>query len=132
MLTLFPIHFLAPLAYTALRLCIACIFLHQGIHHIHGRNSLKKVFILPVFPFPTFILWYLCITEITISILMFLGAYTQIAALLAMLLSGKFIAMHNRFLHTLIPSQLFYILLFFASLSLFITGAGAFAIDLPI
>ena len=132
MLTLFPIYFLAPLAYTALRFCIAGIFAHQAIQHIRKRDSFTQVFTISIFPFPTFIIWYLIVVEITISTLMPLGAYTQIAALLAMLLAVKFIAIHKHFAHPLIPSRIFYILLLFASFSLFVTGAGAFAFDLPI
>ncbi len=132
MLILFPIQFLAPLAYTALRVCIAIIFIHLSVTHVKNRQSLAEVFTTPLFPFPSFIVWYLVSIELTIGILMFLGLFTQIAALLSMLLSLKCIVMHARFTHPLIPSRLFFTLLFFASLLLFITGAGAVAIDLPI
>jgi hypothetical protein len=44
----------------------------------------------------------------------------------------KMFVMRNWFDHPSIPTKLFYVLLFAASVSLFITGAGVFAFDLPI
>lgn len=132
MLNIFPIQFLAPLAYTILRVCIGLIFIYLGRSHIKARGTLKDVFQLPIFPYGLFFTWYISIAEIVIGILFILGLFTQIASLLAMLYTLKLIILHKRFSHPLIPNRLFLIMLFAASLSLFITGAGAFAFDLPI
>lgn len=132
MLSIFPIHFLALIAYALLRLCVGFIFLHLAKRHFSERTSLGAVFSMRLLPFGTFFVWYLIFFEFVIGILFILGLFTQIAALLAMALSLKFIVMHARLTHSTIPSRMFYTLLFFTSLSLCITGAGIFAFDLPI
>jgi uncharacterized membrane protein YphA (DoxX/SURF4 family) len=103
-----------------------------GRSHIKARHELKNVFTLPILPFGLFFTWYISIAEIIIGTLFVLGLFTQIAALLAILYTLKLIILHKYFSHPLIPRRLFLVLLFTASLSLFITGAGAFAFDLPI
>jgi len=60
------------------------------------------------------------------------GYYTQIAALISVILCIKIILLYKKFGGQYIPSRMFYTLLFAASFSLLITGAGAFAFDLPI
>lgn len=79
-----------------------------------------------------FFVWYLGLIEIALGILLLIGFLTQVVSLLTLLLSLKFILMHKRFAHPLIPSRLTFILIGTIALSLFITGAGAFAIDLQI
>ncbi len=132
MLNIFPIQFLAPLAYTILRVCIGLIFLYLGRSHIKNRSILKDVFTLPIFPFGLFFTWYIALAEIIIGVLFILGLFTQVAALLAILYALKLIVLYKRFSHPLVPTRPVLLLLFAASLSLFITGAGAFAFDLPI
>lgn len=132
MLNIFPIQFLAPLAYALLRICVGIIFIYLGRSHIKGRYELKNVFTLPILPFGLFFTWYIGIAEIIIGVLFILGLFTQIAALLAVLFTLKLLIMHKRFSHQLIPKRIFLALLCVASLSLFITGAGIFAFDLPI
>lgn len=132
MLNLFPIQFLAPFAYLLLRVCIGLVLLRLGASHIRNRHALKDTFSCNFFPYGLFFVWYLGIMEIVIGGLFLAGFLTQLAALLGIVLSLKFIVMHKRFAHPLIPPRLTYVLLFFISLSLLITGAGIFAFDLPI
>ncbi len=132
MLNLFPIQFLAPFAYFLLRVCIGFVLIRLGVIHIGNRHILKETFSLSLFPYGLFFAWYLGIVEIIIGGLFITGFLTQLAALLSIILSLKFIVMHKRFHHPLIPPRLTYILFLFISLSLFITGAGIFAFDLPI
>ncbi|QQR64742.1 DoxX family membrane protein [Candidatus Kaiserbacteria bacterium] len=132
MLNLFPIQFLAPFAYLLLRVSVGFILIRLGIIHIRNRHALKDTLSSGIFPYGLFFAWYLGIVEIIIGTLFLVGFLTQLAAILSMVLSLKFIMMHKRFTHPLIPSRLTYVLLFFISLSLLITGAGLFAFDLPI
>lgn len=132
MLNLFPIQFLAPFAYFLLRVCVGFILIRLGVTHIRNRQVLKDIFSFGIFPYGFFFVWYLGIVEIIIGTLFLVGFLTQLAALLSMVLSLKFTVMYKRFTHPLIPSRLSYVLLFFISLSLLITGAGIFAFDLPI
>ncbi len=132
MLNLFPIQFLAPIAYLLLRVCIGIVLLRLGVRHIQNRHSLKETFSFSMFPYGLFMVWYMGVIEVALGILFLCGFVTQLAALLTILFSLKFIIMHSRFTHPLIPPRLVYVLIGVISFSLFITGAGIFAIDLPI
>ncbi len=132
MLNLFPIQFLAPLAYLLMRVCLGLVLVHLGLRHFRARHTLIPLFSFRILPFGHFFAWYLIITEIAIGIFLFVGLYTQVAGLLTMILSLKFIIMHKRFTHPTIPSRLSYLFMFVIGASLCITGAGMFAFDLPI
>lgn len=132
MLNLFPIQFLAPFAYLLLRVCLGLVLLRLGVTHIHHRHELKAMFTFTFFPYGLFFTWYLGVVELVIGILFLAGFLTQLVALLSALLALKFIVMHRRFTHPLIPSRLTYLFMLCISLSLLITGAGIFAFDLPI
>ncbi len=73
----------------------------------------------------------LILAEVVIGGMLIIGAYTQIAALGAMALSIKLLISRGP-LPSALPPKLFYCLLLGISISLFITGAGLFAVDLPI
>lgn len=132
MLNPFPIQFLAILAYAILRVIVGLILVYLGILHIQRRYDLRHALILPFFPFGTLTAWCFGIAELIAGGMFIAGYYTQIAALVAIALSFTLIIFNKRFSSPYFPGKLFYLLLFAASLSLFITGAGAFAFDLPI
>ena len=132
MLNIFPIQFLAPLAYALVRITVGIIFIYLGWEHIKERHTLKKILTLPLFPFGIFWAWYISIAEISMGILFILGLFTQITSLLAILYALKLMVFRKQFAHPCIPHGLFLVLLLVVSISLFITGAGIFALDLPI
>jgi uncharacterized membrane protein YphA (DoxX/SURF4 family) len=74
--------------------------------------------------------WPFAALEIVVGALLFVGAYTQIAALGSLTLSLFMLFISPK--SDAFPTSSFYLVALFASLSLFITGAGAFAFDLPI
>ncbi len=131
MLNLFPLQFLAPLAYAILRFCVGFLLIRLGILRIRYRvpTSLivKKTVVIP-----PFILLILGLLEIIAGVFIFLGLYTQLGALLALLLVGIQLVFPKRFLDERTPPRIFFALLFCVALSLCITGAGAFSFDLPI
>lgn len=128
MLNLFPVQFLAPLAYTMLRVCVGFIFLRLGVKRVRNRATIS----VPFSHTPSFILLSIGIVEIGTGIFFLIGAYTQIAALVALALLAIQLLWPVRFGHSHAGSRMFLVLLFVTSLSLFITGAGAFGFDLPI
>jgi len=132
MLNLFPIQFLAPLAYMLLRLCVGLILVRLGITHIHNRRPATTLIVEKTASVPPFIFLCIGLLEIIAGVLIFLGLYTQLGALIVLALSAMQLAFSKRLFTNKTPSRVFYVLLFFVSLSLFITGAGAFAFDLPI
>jgi len=131
MLNPFPIQFLAMFAYLLLRVFVAGILITLGFRHLKYRHELKNVLVLPWFPYGTFSVWLIGLGEIIFGAFLFTGAFTQYAALAVMALSLKMIVFNTRWQHHSIPSRMFYTLLFATALSLFITGAGALAFDLP-
>jgi len=132
MLNPFPIQFLALLAYFILRVCVASILLYLGLSHLKHRHELKEVFTLSWLPFGTVATLVFALTEIIVSLFIFAGAHTQYAVLFVTAMSIKMIFLRQWFNHPTIPPKIFYVLLLGVSLTLFITGAGAFAFDLPI
>jgi len=132
MLNPFPIQFLALLAYLILRVFVGGILLYLGFTHLKYRHDLTFALSIPWFPHSTFSVLMLFSTEIIIGCMFIGGFYTQYAAIIGMILALKMLVFYKRFTSPRLPGRLFYILLFGASLSLFITGAGAFAFDLPI
>jgi uncharacterized membrane protein YphA (DoxX/SURF4 family) len=132
MLSIFPIHFLSLVAYLLLRLAVGFVFFSLAKTHYQNRAVFAEKFTLPSLPYGRFFVWHVICAELVIGTLFILGLYTQIAALLAVAYAAKFLIMHRRFGHPLGPSRQTLILLLFAALSLFITGPGIFAFDLPI
>jgi len=132
MLNPFPIQFLAMFAYFLLRITIGFALLYLGVKHYKARDELKNILVLSWFPYGAFAALTFAVGEIMIGGFLIAGAYTQYAALALMVMSIKMLFMRNWFNHPSIPQKIFYFLLLGASFSLFITGAGVFAFDLPI
>lgn len=107
MLNIFPIQYLAPVAYLILRVGVGILLIRLGFSHIKHRETLKEVLVFSFFPYRTFMVWYLALVEIGIGALFLLGLYTQVAALLAIAYSIKFIILHKKLSHPLIPEQKF-------------------------
>lgn len=132
MLNPFPIQFLSLFAYFVLRVTVASLLVYLGFLHLKHRRELKDVLKLSRFPYGSFVAWAFPLGEIIVGLFLFAGAWTQFAALAVMAMSLKMLIMRSWFDHPAIPSKLFYFLLLGAATSLFITGAGTFAFDLPI
>lgn len=66
------------------------------------------------------------------GLMLLAGAYTQIAALFFVLSTGAELYIEWRARDILKRDIVFYILIFAISVSLLLTGAGAFAVDLPL
>ncbi len=132
MVNIFPIQFLALFAYFLLRLFIAGVLLYLGIQHLRYRDQLQRVLRFPFFPFGRTAVSLFAFSELTIALFILVGAYTQLAALALMAMSIKMIFVQKYTTAPTIPSRIFYVLLLGTGITLFITGAGAFAFDLPI
>jgi uncharacterized membrane protein YphA (DoxX/SURF4 family) len=132
MLNPFPIQFLSMLAYVILRIIVGIVFLILGYRHFKNRKALAETFSFTLFPFGSLPSLLLICGELTIGTMFVLGLYTQYAALGALVLSLYMLLFRKRLSHASLPGRLFYLLIFGISASLFITGAGAFAFDLPI
>jgi uncharacterized membrane protein YphA (DoxX/SURF4 family) len=131
MLNLVPIQFLAPLAYLTLRLFIGIIWLLLAKRHFLWRKEIKAS--LAKYWFPSQLAIALIIlTELAAGILFLAGFLTQIAAILSIIWCLKLIILRPVFSHPSFGDQITVYLLLGISISLFITGAGSLAFDLPI
>jgi uncharacterized membrane protein YphA (DoxX/SURF4 family) len=116
MLNPFPIQFLAPLAYLILRVVLALVCIRLGIRMVKNteasgaRKGLGLLFS-------------------GAGILLFFGLYTQIAALGVMALTTLGTIRTGTVREY---SRTTLVLMGAVAVSLFITGAGPFAFDLPI
>ena len=115
--------FLSLLAHAILRVTLG------GILFLLGSKHAFKVSKDPLAPKTALV--FLGIGEMAIGVLLAIGLATQVAALAAVPL-GALVLLFRKRLAPYIPSPAFYVLLIGAALSLVITGAGIFAIDMPI
>ena len=119
MLTLLPIQFLALFAYFLLRVCIGVIILHFGIKLWFSADRPPGAFV------------FAGVATIT-GMQLLLGLATQLAALTLLVLSLVILCLPNSRIRSQLPDTSFWFLAGGVAISLFITGAGVFAIDLPI
>lgn len=125
MLNPFPIQFLALLAYLLLRIFVGiflAVLASRQIAHTPTTLTPQKRH-----------LWYLLAAiELILATLFVLGAYTQYAALALLALVLGMLRVQSKTDTSLhLPNSTAFLLIGI-TLSLFITGAGAFAVDLPI
>lgn len=80
---------------------------------------------------PIFV-WYLGTFEAIAGVLLVIGFLTQIAALLVIVISLKMLVLKKKHAVLARHGTVAYILILAIALSLLVTGAGAFAFDLPL
>ncbi len=116
MLNLFPIQFLAPLTYLLLRVTLGFLCMRIGLTMMRNENASKKRKVLGTL-------------FAGAGSLLILGLYTQGAALLTLLLSGMGVVRIGTVRELTRTSLL---LMCAIAISLFVTGSGPLAFDLPI
>lgn len=125
MLNLFPIQFLALFAFFILRIFvgIALIIIAKRIDAAYQNGDIRM---------SVFVRWFLKCVLLGAGALFIVGMLTQLAALIIVVVSVTMLMFPFAHLQTQLPDRLVWFLLLGASLTLFITGAGVLAIDLPI
>lgn len=115
-----------------LRIAAAVFFARLAAHHFRNKKTAAtELSILPQST-ATFALGLYALIEALVAIGLFLGLYTQIAALVGFVICIKVLFL-RRSVHQLAPlSRETYALLSVVCLALLFTGAGAFAFDLPL
>lgn len=132
MLNPFPILYLAPIALLALRISVAVFLVYGALQHVQYREELGRTFSMSWFPYGGPVAVAFPLAELIIAGLLFLGLHVQYAMLVLMAMSLKIFIVRPWFAHPSIPERSTYFLLFFIALTLFVSGAGAFAFDLPL
>jgi uncharacterized membrane protein YphA (DoxX/SURF4 family) len=135
MINPFPIAYLSLVAYAALRVILGLILLNLGYRHMTKDNARLTEALRACVPTfarlaPGFAI-YFAVVELALGAAFVAGFYTQIAAMVAVVYALKLLYLRNR-LADLIPSPSFFLLMIGVSISLFITGAGILAMDIPI
>jgi uncharacterized membrane protein YphA (DoxX/SURF4 family) len=123
----------ALLAPFILRAILGLIFLDLGLLKFKAEKSrwMASFDTLGLRPTDFFVPLY-GFLQVAGGVLLILGLYTQIAALFFVLATGAELFVEKRAGDVLKRDYTFYLLLFIISLSLLLTGAGAFAFDLPL
>lgn len=132
MLNLVPLQFLALFGYAILRIVVGFVWLELALRHKQDASQLKESLRLPLWPWPKAAVVMIIITEFVIGGLFIIGLFTQIAALLSILWCLKLLVLRRYFSDTSFPDTRTTILLLAIGITLFITGAGSPAFDLPI
>lgn len=133
MLSVFPTMFLSLLAHALLRVIAGSILISLGYRHLFRERAGIAATLSEHWPrSATLGVWVLGALEIVCGMMFFVGAATQVAALVMLALSIAMLVFRKRLAHPAIPSPMFWTLFLGVSLSLLITGAGALAVDLPL
>ncbi len=127
----FGSYFLAP---TIIRVAVASVFIYLALTHFKDKAAVSGELTMPKISRETAVLgtWVLIGAELALAFALFFGAWTQVAAILGALASIKAIILRRKFPIIYPLSPLVYALLAVMCAVLLLTGAGAFAFDLPL
>lgn len=131
MLSVFPeILFLSPFAATLLRIAVSVVFLYAAVLQIRRIEILREISV-PIVGKGTWIVRASVLFDTVVGVLLLIGLYTQVAALLGAIAIVKSLVFAPSYLAQIPVSRSTAILTTVILLSLLFTGAGAFAFDLP-
>lgn len=121
---------LAPLL---LRLVVGLIFVDLGFLKFKSEKQrwMSSFEALGLRPTDLFVPLYATL-QVVGGVMLLVGLYTQVAALFFVLSTGTELYVEWKAREVLKRDMVFYLLVFVISLSLLFTGAGAYAIDLPL
>lgn len=117
---------------TLIRVALGAALLFISVEHFRSRKSITELTSPLMGRSARLAGALLAFVEIVVGGLLVVGAWTQIAALLVILLSIKALFIRKS-LHALLPvSRGAYVLIAAMALSLLLSGAGGYAFDLPL
>ncbi len=120
--------FFAP---TLLRLVAAGIFLYTAHYHFKHREQITHTR-FPIVGARAWVAWVALLVEALVGLGLLVGYYTQIAALVGAIIALKQLVWHSRYPGFFFFSRSTSLLLLVVMLSLLLTGAGAWAMDVPL
>jgi uncharacterized membrane protein YphA (DoxX/SURF4 family) len=127
---LLALSFFAPLI---LRVLLGLIFIDLGLLKFRNEKQrwLDSFETLNLRP-PELLLPLYAILQIAGGVMLIIGFWVQVAALVFVIFSGTELYIEWKAREILKRDLVFYALVFVVSLSLLLTGAGAYAIDIPL
>ena len=120
--------FFAP---TLVRVAAAALFIYAGYIHWQKREAIGRM-TFPVIGRGEWVAWGSVIFHVAVGGALLFGYYTQVAALFGTIGSLKGLVFAKYYREVFVYSRATYILLAAICLSLLLSGAGAFAFDLPL
>ena len=133
MLLLFPhlldYQFFVP---TLLRVAAGLFFAYIAYQMFVTRDEITRARVIIVGHIRNWMVWVSALVTLAVGILLFVGLWTQAAAIVGMLISLKHGFGVKKYSAILPLSGGAYILLFVICAALLFLGGGAFAIDLPL
>lgn len=120
---------LAPLM---LRVAAAAFFAYLATHHFRNKKAAAPELSVLNQHTAVFALGVYAVVEALVAVALFLGLYTQIAALVGLVVCLKVLFLRRGLHHVAPLARSTYVLLGVICLSLLFTGAGLFAQDLPL
>jgi putative oxidoreductase len=116
-----------------LRIVLGMVFLNLGYLKFRAeKQTWASFFDLTALKPAMFWVSFFALVEILGGLMLIVGFYTQIVALAFAVITLVELYVENREPVLLNRNFVFYLLLFVISLSLLFSGAGAFAVDLPL
>jgi len=133
MLNLFPGLLIPMLGPLILRLVIGLVFIDLGLLKLRAEKPrwISSFEALSIRPADLFVVLY-GILQIVGGLLLVIGLGTQIAALAFVIFTGVELFIELQAREILRRDMVFYLFLFVVSLSLLFTGAGSYAVDIPL
>lgn len=132
----FPTMFLALVAHAILRIIFGLILMALGYRHLFAERQTLTQAIASCVPrlsgMAKLFAIKLAIAELLLGAMFVFGFYTQIAALGTIIYAMKMLFFRKHLNPPLMPTPAFFALAIGVCLSLFITGAGVFALDIPL
>ena len=133
MLSLFPqILFLTPLVGTILRVVVAFSLLYIAYTLVQRRDEIGRMDFPVTGPLGSSLVTISAFIKIVIAGGLFIGYATQLFAIFAFVVSLKHFVFAKRYPRATPLCRLDYFYLMILCVCLFIMGAGAFALDLPL
>lgn len=132
--SVFPgLFFLTPFSATLLRIVAAYAFLYMANSMVQTREKIANLRDIPlVGSMSPWMIWVSATITAIVGALLAIGLYTQVAAILGLIISLKH-CLGMYWYPSIMPlSRGTYALLFVICISLLITGAGQIAFDLPL
>lgn len=121
--------FFAP---TVLRIAAACVFFYLAYSHFGNRSAAAKELAFLTHKVARAVMGLYILVEALAGLSLLLGYWTQIGALVGLVISLKILLIRRSFHHLAPLSRLAYVLLAVICFSLALSGAGAVAFDLPL
>ena len=132
MLSLFPqILFLSPLGLSLIRIAAGLTLLSLAYYHGSRIGELSAIR-FPIIGRGSWVVWIAALAETILAAALIAGYLTQLAALLAALYMLKHLVWQRRYPQFFPLSHTAAFLLLAITLCILVSGAGAFALDLPL